>query len=334
MHHDEILLIHLGGLGDMCLSESTFSSLSAHFSRNIVALGYTRFFRLFETYFKRIERIESARWLPLFSQYTPDVTWERIIFIGKDREGALREKWGRMSREPMIFIEMYPEEQGSRSQGFEGSRGHKGRVRGVEGSRGRGVTSEEVMQKEDGADQSAIRNPHLHRKRLGGQAQSEMKYHVEEFQLMQLGQYGIEAKKKEITPNLSRRVILYPEKGFKKEKWHYENFVRLYYLLKSKGVDVHMLKSMGLETDVKEAVFFEELIEVRAFFGKGGIFVSNDSGMAHLAGMCGLYTITIFNDFDPDIWHPRGNGTRLQSRKDMVDIPSMETKILEARPFS
>jgi ADP-heptose:LPS heptosyltransferase len=157
-----------------------------------------------------------------------------------------------------------------------------------------------------------------------------MKCHVEGFQLMQLGPYGIEAKKNEITPNLSGRVILYPEKGFKKKKWHYENFVRLYYLLKSKGIDVHMLKSIGLETDIKEAVFFEELGEVKDFFKTGGIFVSNDSGMAHLAGICGLHTITIFNDFDPGIWRPRGNGMWLQSRKDMVDVPSMETRILEA----
>lgn len=223
MRHDEILAIHLGGLGDMCLSESTFFSFSAHFNRNIVALGYTRFLRLFETYFKRIERVESARWLPLFSQYTPDITWERIIFIGKDREGALREKWGKISREPMIFIEMYPENQGSRVRG----------VRGQEaGSR----------EQEAGVKKFAGSNP-----------QSAMKHHVEDFQLMQLGQYGIEAIKKEIPLNVTKRVILYPEKGFKKEKWHYENFVRLYYLLKSKGIDVHMLKSMGLETDVKEA---------------------------------------------------------------------------------
>jgi len=282
MRHDEILIIHLGGLGDTCLSESTFFSFSAHFNRNIVALGYTRFLRLFEAYFKRIERIESARWLPLFSQYTPDIAWERIIFIGKDREGALREKWGRMSREPMIFIEMYPENQGS-----------------------------SVGEQEAG---------------------SRTKHHVEDFQLMQLGQHGIEAKKKEITPNLSGRVILYPEMGFKKEKWHYENFVRVYYLLKSKGVDVHMLKSIGLDTDVKGAVFFEELTEVRDFFKTGGIFVSNDSGMAHLAGMCGLSTITIFNDFDPDIWHPRGNGTTFRYSRDGVDVPFVTSKILGTLP--
>ena len=292
MRHDEILLIHLGGLGDMCLSESTFFSFSAHFNGNIVALGYARFLRLLRGYFKRIERIESARWLPLFSQYTPDVTWERIMFIGKDREGALREKWGRMSREPMIFIEMYPEERFT-----------------VHGS----------QFTEIGDKKSAIRNP-----------QSATKYHVEDFQLMQLAQCGIEAKKKKVTPNISGRVILYPEKGFKKEKWHYENLVRLYHSLKSKGVDVHMLKSMELETDVKEAVFFEELTDVVDFFKDGGIFVSNDSGMAHLAGTCGLHTITIFNDFDPDIWHPRGSGTWLRSGKDIIDIPSMEIKVLEA----
>jgi len=305
MRHDEILIIHLGGLGDTCLSESTFFSFSAHFNRNIVALGYTRFFRLFEGYFKRIERIESARWLPLFSQYTPDVNWERIIFIGKDRKGALREKWGRMSREPMIFIEMYPEEQGSRGQGFEGS----------------SAGGQEAGSREPEAEvkKSAIRNP-----------QSATKCHVEDFQLMQLAQHGIEAKRKEITPNISRRAILYPEKGFKKEKWHYENFARLYHSLKSNGVDVHMLKSMGLETDVKEAVFFEELTDVVDFFKDGGVFVSNDSGMAHLAGMCGLHTITIFNDFDPDIWRPRGSGMALRYGRDGVNVPLIASKIMEA----
>jgi ADP-heptose:LPS heptosyltransferase len=95
-----------------------------------------------------------------------------------------------------------------------------------------------------------------------------------------------------------------------------------------------MLKSMGLETDVKEAVFFEELIEVRAFFERGGIFVSNDSGMAHLAGMCGLHTITIFTDFDPDIWHPRGNGITFRYGKDRVDVPFVASKILGTLPVS
>ena len=269
MDNKEILLIHLGGLGDMCLSESTFFSLSEHFREGIVALGYTRFLSLFKGYFKGTERIESAKWLPLFSQSTSDMKWQRIIFIGSDREGALREKWGKISKEQMIFIRMYPE-------------------------------------------------------------RSAINCHVEDFQLLQLGQYGIEAVKKETEANLTRRVILYPEKGFKKKKWGYENFLRLYNSLRDKGVNVYILASIGLEKDVKGAVFFEELADVCDYFREGGIFVSNDSGMAHLAGMCGLYTVTIFNDFDPAVWHPRGHGTCLKSGKDSIDVPSIESRIMEA----
>ena len=277
MHRDDIMLIHLGGLGDMCLSESTFFSVSEHFKEGIIALGYMRFLRLFKGYFKAIERVESAKWLPLFSQNESGDTWKRIIFIGKDREGTLRKRWSCISKEHMIFIEMYPED-------------------------------------------CFIAPGDM---RLGG-------YHVEDFQLTQLKSYGIEAKKKEIIPNISKRVILYPEKGFEKKKWHYENSLKLYDSLKERGIVVYILKSMGLEIDVKGAVFFDELHDIRGFFNDGGIFVSNDSGMAHFAGMCGLYTITIFSDFDPYVWHPRGKGTVVRCSEDKVDIALIESKIEEA----
>jgi len=277
VYHDDILLIHLGGLGDMCLSESTFFSLSERFKEGVIALGYMRFLRLFERYFKGIERIESAKWLPLFSQNTSGDTWKRIIFIGKDREGAMRKRWSLISKEQMIFIEMYPDDRCAVSDDA-----HFG-VR-----------------------------------------------HVEDFQLIQLKAYGIEARKKEVISNLSKRVILYPEKGFEKKKWHYENFIKLYSSLKEKGIDVYILKSMGLEIDIREAIFFEELHDIKGFFEDGGIFVSNDSGMAHLAGMCGLHTITIFNDFDPDIWHPRGKGTIMRYGEDRIDVASVELKVMEA----
>ena len=36
---DEVLVVHLGGLGDVCLSESVFLSLRRHFGDRLVALG-------------------------------------------------------------------------------------------------------------------------------------------------------------------------------------------------------------------------------------------------------------------------------------------------------
>jgi hypothetical protein len=105
MKYDEVLLIHMGGLGDMCLSESTFLSLSQHFQKNISALGYPRFFNFFRGYFKTIYSIESAKWLYLFSNNQPETSWKRIIFIGKDRNGELRERWQTISEERLIFID-------------------------------------------------------------------------------------------------------------------------------------------------------------------------------------------------------------------------------------
>jgi ADP-heptose:LPS heptosyltransferase len=286
----EILLIHLGGLGDMCLSESTFLSLSLHFHKNIVAVGYKRFLNLFNEYFAGVHSIESRNWLYLFSKIPSDTTWERIVFIGKDRAGRLRKRLQRLSKEPLIFIDMYPENSGKlRGQGVKDSSGFK--------------TLEPL-------------NP-----------RTLEPFHVEDYQLMQLGQYGIQAIKKEIQPRLSKRVILYPEMGFKKAKWHHENFIKLYWLLKSKNVDVYILEPLSIKLELKEKISFQELPDIRDFFKGGGIFVSNDSGMAHLAGICGLFTITLFTDYDPEIWHPRGHYKTLQQGLDRIDIETVLAEI-------
>jgi ADP-heptose:LPS heptosyltransferase len=77
-------------------------------------------------------------------------------------------------------------------------------------------------------------------------------------------------------------------------------------------------------------VFFEDLIETKRFFSEGGVFISNDSGMAHLAGVSGLFTITIFTDFNPAAWHPRGRNISLILGRDVSDLFGLETIILKA----
>ena len=292
----KILLIHLGGLGDVCLSESTFLSLRRHLGKNIHALGYERFLNLFEQYFEKVHRIESMKWLHLFSDSSSDIRYKRIIFIGKDRQGKLRKEWEGLSKERFIFIEMYPEGGSS-----------------VE----RGAFSVEKESVDDSL--SAIRYP------LNAEGP-----HVEDYQLAQLKQYGIEAAKKEIEAKPRSRIILYPEKGFSKRKWPLERFIELYWELRSKGHRVEMLQPLGLELDVEEKFFFEELSQVRDYFQEGGIFVSNDSGMAHLAGQSGLLTITIFADFGPSVWHPRGRNISLKSTKDRIDVSAIEALVLDA----
>jgi ADP-heptose:LPS heptosyltransferase len=281
LDNNEILLIHLGGLGDVCLSESLFLSFQKYFGDCLVGLGNRRFLDLFKEYFVRVEGVESRRWLYLFSEKLDGPRWRQIVFIGKDRESILRNRWQAHSQEEIIFIDMYPEN--TFGVGTIGS----------------------------------------------GSPEPRDKVHIQEYQLAQLAKYGIEPLDKTILWKNSSRVILYPEKGFEKEKWHHENFINLYHLLKAHDIDVVVLGSLGLSVNVKKKVFFEDPVEVKQFFSEGGIFVSNDSGMAHLAGASGLFTITIFAGFDPVFWHPRGRNISLLQKQDIPDLPSLEKLITQ-----
>jgi hypothetical protein len=312
MHHDDVLLIHMGGLGDMCLSESTFLSLSQHFHKNISALGYPRFFKFFQEYFKTVYSIESAKWLYLFSDYPSETTWKRIVFVGKDRNGEMRRRWQAMSEEELIFIDMYP---GSISDSLMDDRPVLG------GTKTTDDRSSQMTRNSLGRL--------IHASLVSRPSPIEVSVHIEDYQLMQLERYGVRPAKKEITSQPGNRVVLYPEVGVIKSKWHHENFIELYNTLKKSGIEVYIFESFGLHLSIQDKISIEDLADVQTFFDTSGIFVSNDSGMAHFAGICGLLTITIFSDFDPVIWHPRGENISLRKGIDPVDVPILVEIILQ-----
>jgi ADP-heptose:LPS heptosyltransferase len=263
---DQTLLIHLGGLGDVCLSESSFLSFSKLFGSQITALGYVRFLNLFHEHFAGVRSVEERRWLPLFSGDDPGRTWQRIILVGKDRTGDLRQRLFRLSRDPLLFIDMYPDEES---------------------------------------------------------------IHVEEHQLRQIKASGIEALKKEVVPRLAERVILYPEEPRGKRKWPYENFLALAGMLNGRGVNTILLEAPDVNVPARGSLRFDGLDEMAAFFGSGGIFFSNDSGVAHLAGACGLATVTLFHDQNPVVWHPRGKNISIACDELEPSIPHIASLILK-----
>ncbi len=271
-NRDEVLVVHLGGLGDVCLAESVFLSLLRHFGDRLAALGSRRFLDLFSTYFMKTYGVESRHWLYLFSEKLTGPDWRRIVFIGKDRQGAIRRRWASYSREELIFIDMYPE----------------------------------------GSFPDPEKAAALPYERL----------HIEEYQLQQLQPFGVEPSRAEIIPGKPGPVILYPERGFAKAKWPPESFLALRDRLEGNKIETVVLKPAALNLP-GEGMVIQELMKVKEFFGQGGIFVSNDSGMAHLAGACGLQTITIFTDFDPAAWHPRGRNISLKLNSDNVGIEAI-----------
>jgi hypothetical protein len=275
----EVLVVHLGGLGDVCLSESTFLSLQKHFGDRCIGLGNRRFLDLFPQYFKRTQGIESRHWLYLFSEKLDGPHWGRIVFIGKDRQGAIRERWAKYSEDELIFIEMYPE----------------------------GTFPD---------PENALTGPEMFVEKI----------HIEDYQLRQLERCHIPPVRLQPTCSANCRVILYPEEKLTKEKLPADSFLELYEKLIQQQGDIFLLRSVGLK--MTQGFTIEDLADIKAFFVDGGIFVSNDSGMAHLAGACGLTTVTVFGQFDPVFWHPRGHNISL-TRKDNLSVEALKQLIHE-----
>jgi hypothetical protein len=238
----DILLIHLGGLGDVCLSESTFLSLSQHFGRPMRAVGNRRILALFDDYFIRVDSIENREWASLFYGPLQSKRWRTAILIGKDRQGLLRERLGRMAEET-IFIDMFPDSR------------------------------------------------HLA---------------VEDHQLGQLPRFGIRPLKRDFVWKPADRLIIYPEKERLKKKWPVESFLKTYEKAVRSGMNAVLLRPPGLGAARFHGLVIEELDDVMRFFSEGGLFFSNDSGLAHLAARCGLLPVTLFADTDPAIWKPKG----------------------------
>lgn len=262
---DEILVIHPGGLGDVCLSESTFLSLRRHFGRRLRVLGNRRVLLQFSDYFSGIESIDSRAWTPLFADAVHDGRWDTIIFIGKDRSGELRQRLARFAGD-LIFIEMYPDLE---------------------------------------------------------------RTHVEDYQLEQLSRRGIGPLRKRRTARVGERLILYAEEAYRKEKWPAHRFIELRQALKETGVPAILAGPPGLRAPALDFTMPDGLDDVAAFFASGGLFFSNDSGMAHFAAGCGLYPLTLFTDTDPAIWHPV-NGLVLTSGKGPPTVPEALRFILSA----
>lgn len=237
------LLIHMGGLGDICLSESVFLSLARHLKGPLHAVGNRRGLELFHDYFSTVGTIERRQWAYLFSSDIEGPRWRRIVFIGKDRRGSLRTRLGELTSD-VLFLDLFPDRPG-----------------------------------------------------MG----------VEDYQLTQLAAYGVPSIRKGLSLRRSGRLILYPESAYQKKKWPPDRFCDLYESLKAEGTSVRLMRSPELKLALPDTVAFENLGDVRQFFSEGGAFFSNDSGMAHLAGACGLRPLTLFLDTDPSIWQARGS---------------------------
>lgn len=128
-------------------------------------------------------------------------------------------------------------------------------------------------------------------------------------------------------------AIVHPGSGSRAKCWPTERFVKLIEKLKRKKKEVRVLigeveherftqeqialleKAAGAPVR-RPATYVELFNELRT----ASLFIGNDSGPSHLAGVMGLPTVALFGPTDPNVWKPMGPKVRVLHRPTLESI--------------
>jgi heptosyltransferase-3 len=120
-------------------------------------------------------------------------------------------------------------------------------------------------------------------------------------------------------------VVLHPGSGSRRKNWPAERFAALGARLREQSsawltvlagaADEFVLEAFAKQATFPYSVLTERpLIELAAVLAACDLYVGNDSGISHLAGLCGAPTVAVFGPTDPQLWRPLGRWVRVVRR--------------------
>lgn len=135
-----------------------------------------------------------------------------------------------------------------------------------------------------------------------------------------------------VEPLPSEEVLVHPGSGSPAKNWSPERFaqviraidapVRLIVGEADLGVAAAVEACLGHKLPRLELVSLEELA---ARLAGCFAYVGNDSGVTHLAGLCGAKTVVLFGPTDPMVWAPIGRDVHVAS---FTDDPARLAELL------
>jgi heptosyltransferase III len=141
--------------------------------------------------------------------------------------------------------------------------------------------------------------------------------HTAHYLLRTLAPLGIDASFDDrplaVTPIVSDEVLVHPGSGSPAKNWPPERFAAVI-----RALDAPVRLVVG-EADAAAGGAIESLLgralprldvptleELAARLAGCRAYVGNDSGVSHLAGLCGAHTVALFGPTNPEIWRPIG----------------------------
>jgi heptosyltransferase-3 len=112
-------------------------------------------------------------------------------------------------------------------------------------------------------------------------------------------------------------VVIHPGSGGEKKRWALDNFLEIARRLRARGVDGALVigeAETGLKRTVDEAarsigwtcLRSPALFALACTLAGADLYIGNDSGITHLAAVCGADVIALFRDDLLDTWRPAG----------------------------
>ena len=133
---------------------------------------------------------------------------------------------------------------------------------------------------------------------------------------LKLAQYaagnGCVLPKEFTTRRYDKRVILHPTSTDPRKNWPAKKFIKLARRLSDRGMTPMFVVSPDERSEWQQLVpepwlipKMSSLQQVTVFIAESGWMIGNDSGIGHLASMCGLPTLTIFrHPSRATLWRP------------------------------
>ena len=148
--------------------------------------------------------------------------------------------------------------------------------------------------------------------------------HCARYLLESLAPLGIDltwdARPLRVTPIGSDEVLIHPGSGSPTKNWPARRFASVI-----RGLDLRVRLIVG-EADVEACVEVERLVgrplprlqqppleELASRLAGCRAYLGNDSGVSHLAGLCGARAVVLFGPTSPDVWRPLGPDVRVLS---------------------
>jgi heptosyltransferase III len=126
-------------------------------------------------------------------------------------------------------------------------------------------------------------------------------------------------------------ILIHPGSGSREKCWPLDRFVELAEQLRSAGRRCRFIFGEAEQErwsaseirkieSIAPAAYLKTYVDLARELSRADLYIGNDSGPSHLAGILGLRAIVLFGPTNPAVWHPLGPRVTVLRKANLTDL--------------